>query len=141
MLNVTARAGEPSGKGPLHDAARAYDRATREAYGRGGRTSAASIDLRLAATTLALVARAGRDDGAALAALTVALAGLLDAAAELRAAQARGAQAAAARAAVEQLRGVGTSCWTGGATRTHRVATAADIQRRQGEPRRGERGR
>lgn len=48
------------------------------------------------------------DDGAALAALTVALAGLLDAVAEVRAAQARGAPAAAARAAAEQLRSAGT---------------------------------
>ncbi len=92
VLHVTARVGEPSGKGPLHDAAGAYDRASRQAYGRAGRGSVIGTDLRLAATTLALVARAGRDDGAALAALTVALAGLLDAVAELRAAQARSAQ-------------------------------------------------
>lgn len=96
MLNVSARAGEPTGKGPLHDAAQAYDRASREPYGRAGPTSLSATDLRLAATTLALVARAGRDDGAALVALTVALAGLLDAVAEFSTGQARGAQAAAA---------------------------------------------
>ncbi len=113
VLNVSARAGEPTGKGPLHDAAQAYDRASREPYGRAGPTSLSATDLRLAATTLALVARAGRDDGAALVALTVALAGLLDAVAEFSTGQARGAQAAAAGAEpgrpAEQLHGVGTS--------------------------------
>ncbi|MDP9419618.1 MAG: hypothetical protein M3P53_05645, partial [Actinomycetota bacterium] len=63
-------------------------------------------DLRLAATTLALVVRANRDDAAALMALVVALTGLVEAVAELRVSQARSAQAAAARAAAGQLRQV-----------------------------------
>ncbi len=106
LLHVAARAGEPNGKGPLHDAARVYDRASRNPYGRPARRSSGGADLRLAATTLALVARANRDDAAALMTLVVALAGLVDAVAELRATQARSAQAAAARIAAEQLRAV-----------------------------------
>ena len=106
VLRVAARAGEPGGKGPLHDAARTYDRASREPYGRAVRRTPAGADLRLAATTLALLARAGRDDGAALIALVVSLGGLLDAVAELRATQARGAQALAASGAAGQLRQV-----------------------------------
>jgi hypothetical protein len=109
LLHVAARAGEPNGKGPLHDAARAYDRASRTAYGRPARRSSGGAELRLAATTLALVARANRDDAAALVALVVALAGLVEAVAELRASQARSAQAAAARMAAEQLRAVAAS--------------------------------
>jgi len=109
LLNVAARAGEPAGKGPLHDAARAYDRASRELYARPSRRSPGGADLRLAAMTLALVARAGRDDGAALVALVVSLSALLDAVADLRATQARVTQAAAARGAADQLRQVGAS--------------------------------
>lgn len=109
LLNVAARAGEPAGKGPLHDAARDYDRASRELYARPSRRSPGGADLRLAAMTLALVARAGRDDGAALVALVVSLSALLDAVADLRATQARGTQAAASRGAAEQLRQVGAS--------------------------------
>lgn len=109
VLNVVARVGEPSGQGELHEAAHAYDRASREAYGRTGRATAVGVDLRLAATTLALMARAGRSDGAALVGLTVALAGLLDAVAQLRAVQGRSAQALAAQVAAEQLRSAVTS--------------------------------
>ncbi len=108
LLHVAARAGEPNGKGPLHDAARAYDRASRNPYGRPARRSGGGADLRLAATTLALVTRANRDDAAALMALVVALAGLVEAVAVLRASQQRDAQAHAARAAAQQLRAVGS---------------------------------
>jgi len=63
------------------------------------RTDGGGSELRMAATALAVLARAGRDEHAAVLALTVALAGLVDAIADLRAVQGRAEQAAGARAA------------------------------------------
>jgi len=104
LLHVAARVGEPTGRGALHDAARAYDRASRELYGRTPRSGPGAADLRLAAVSLGLLARVGRDEHGAVLALTVALAGLAEAVGELRAAQRRVEQAAAARAATRELR-------------------------------------
>jgi hypothetical protein len=103
LLHITARVAEPAGRGALHDAARAYDRASRELHGRPPR-GPGGAELRLAATSLALLSRAGRDEQAAVLALAIALAGLVDAVADLRAIQGRAEQAAAGRTAAEQVR-------------------------------------
>ncbi len=141
LLHVAARAGEPNGRGPLHDAARAYDRASRTPYGRPARRSGGGADLRLAATTLALVARANRDDAAALMALVVALAGLVEAVAELRASQQRAAQAQAARAAASQLREVAARRGGVGAPPTAAQGRVPTPARHPEAPPRPERGR
>lgn len=104
LLHVAARVAEPAGRGALHDAARTYDRASRELHGRTPRPGPAGGQLRLAAASLGLLARAGRDEHAAVLALAIALAGLVEAVADVRTVQARTEQAAAARAAAEQLR-------------------------------------
>jgi hypothetical protein len=109
VLHVAARVGEPTGRGALHDAARAYDRASRELHGRTPRSGPGAAQLRLAAVSLGLLARAARDEHAAVLALTAALAGLVDAVAELRTAQRRVEQAAAARAATVELRTAATA--------------------------------
>jgi hypothetical protein len=103
LLHVAARVAEPAGRGGLHDAARAYDRASRELHGRTPRSGPGGAELRLAAASLGLLARAGRDEDAAVVALAVALAGLVEAVTDLRAVQGRAEQAAAWTAA-QQLR-------------------------------------
>jgi hypothetical protein len=108
LLHIAARVAEPGGAGPLSQAARTYDRASRDLYGRTpppGRTEA-GFDLRLAALTLALVRRAAPSEGAAVAALVVALAGLVDAIGELRSTQHRLEQADSAKAAAIPLHAV-----------------------------------
>ena len=82
----------------MHDAVRAFERASREPYGRSAPWTRAGGELRMAAVRVALIAAAGRDDGAAFVALVFSRARLVDAVAELRATQERAAQAAAARA-------------------------------------------
>lgn len=123
---MTARVAEPAGRGALHDAARAYDRAGRELHGRPPRPGPGAAELRLAATSLALLARAGRDEHAAVLALTLALAGLVDAVADLRTIQARAEQAAGARSAAEELRAAGRSTRPGNVpTRVGRLAATS----------------
>ncbi|MGH8972776.1 MAG: hypothetical protein ACRD0C_06175, partial [Acidimicrobiia bacterium] len=105
LLHAAARVAEPSGQGPLSGAAAAYDRASRDLYGRtpaGGPSAAA--ELRLSALALTLLRRAAPSDTAAVATLIVAVAGLAEAVGELRAAQQRHHQAAAAYEAAEPLR-------------------------------------
>jgi hypothetical protein len=106
LLHVLARVAEPGGRGRLHDAARTYDRASRDLYGRTptpGRGP--GFDLRVAAMALALVRRATPSEGVAVAALIVAVAGLADAVGQLRAAQRRLEQADGAKAAAMSLGG------------------------------------
>lgn len=121
LLNVAARVAEPAGRGALHDAARAYDRASRELHGRTPRSGPGAGQLRLAAVSLGLLARAGRDEHAAVLALAVALAGLVEAVGDLRAAQFRAEQAAAAHAAATQLRAAAPSTVSTVATATVRA--------------------
>jgi hypothetical protein len=104
LLHVAARVAEPTGRGALHDAARIYDRASRELHGRRPQTGPGGVDLRLAAVSLGLLGRTGRDEQAAVLALTTALARLLEAVGDLRAAQNRHHQATAAYQAAEPLR-------------------------------------
>jgi hypothetical protein len=105
LLRAAARVAEPSGQGRLSAAAAAYDRASRDLYGRTPPPGqAAAGDLRLAALALTLVRRAAPSDGAAVASLIVALGGLLEAVGDLRAAQDRHHQATAAYRAAEPLR-------------------------------------
>lgn len=132
LLHVAARAAEPAGRGGLHDAARAYDRASRELHGRTPRLGPAGGQLRLAAASLALLSRAGRDEHAAVLALAVALAGLAEAVADLRAVQARAEQAAAARAAAETLRIAGRKVGPVLARREPRPTRSSDPPRRLG---------
>ncbi len=142
LLHVAARAVSPTARDRCMTPARAYDRASRNPYGRPAGCSSGGADLRVAATTLALVARANRDDAAALMALVVALAGLVEAVAELRASQQRAAQATAARAAASQLREAAATRRSGGA-----VTASASPRRLASAPRppegssRRERGR
>ncbi|MGH2670076.1 MAG: hypothetical protein ACRDH5_13350, partial [bacterium] len=108
VLHVAARVAEPGGKGTLTDAARLYDRASRELHGRRPAPGPGAGELRLAAMSLALLARAaGAREAAAALALMVALSALVGAVADLRATQGRMEQAAAARRAASQLQEAG----------------------------------
>jgi hypothetical protein len=105
-LAATARLAEGSRGGPITDAAQAYDRASRELYGRPpGRTSQGSA-LRHAARALSLAGRATPGEREQVLALIVALAGLAEAVAQQRAVQDRLAQATAARDTAVRLRHV-----------------------------------
>ena len=106
LLHVTARVAEPTGRGALHDAARSFDRASRELYGRTPQPGPGAADVRLAAAALGLLGRAGRNESAAVLALVVALAGLAEAVGELRTVQARAEQATGAHLAADQLRSI-----------------------------------
>ena len=86
LLASVARTAEGDRPGPLHAAAGAYDRASRSPYRRWGDVSA-GLDLRLVTAGVALLLRAGPSEAAQLGALVVALGGLIEAVAELRAAQ------------------------------------------------------
>ncbi len=103
VLNVAARTNEPGGRGPLSDAARAYDRASRDLYGRQAPRGRVASDLRMTALTLGLLVSAGRNEGAAMVGFVLALQGLIDALADLRATEARVAEAAAARQSASML--------------------------------------
>lgn len=111
LLHVAARVAEPAGHGPLTQAARAYDRASRDLYGRTPlpHRSGSGSDLRVAALALTLIRRAGPGETQAVGALIVALAALADAVGELRAAQQRPHQATAAQATAAPLRAAGPS--------------------------------
>jgi hypothetical protein len=96
---------EPSGKGSLSAAAAAYDRASRDLSGRTPPPGQAGAgDLRVAALALTLLRRAAPTEGPAVATLTMALGGLIEAVGDLRAAQNRHHQATAAYRAAEPLR-------------------------------------
>ena len=118
VLNVAARTHEPGGKGPLTDAARAYDRASRDLHGRQAPRGPVGNDLRMTAMTLGLLVSAGRNESAAMIGLVLALAGLVEAMAELRATEARVAEAAAARQAGTQLHEAATTMAAGTTTGT-----------------------
>lgn len=103
VLTSAARAIEGERGGPFTDAARAYDRASRTPYGRSPVADGGG-ELRLAATALTLLVRSRNGEGAAIAALAIALAGLIEAVADLRDAEGRAAQSVAARQASSHLR-------------------------------------
>jgi hypothetical protein len=94
------------GSRTIRQAASAYDRAARAAYGRIPRPTPVGGGLRSAARLLSAAAFASHDRTLAQIALIARLAALADAVAELRDAQHHAAQAAAARRAAERLRGV-----------------------------------
>lgn len=103
MLAVTARVAEGRRGGPLTEASDAYERASRELWGRQPRPSAPGSGLRTAARLLAMTGRAARDETTQLWQLLTALTALADAVAVLRDTQSRAAQAAAARDAAQRL--------------------------------------
>jgi hypothetical protein len=116
-LATTAYIAEGRRGGPLTDAATAYDRASRELWGRTPQRSPAGQGLRAAARLLAMTGRVSRDETTQLLLLVANLAALTEAVAALRDGQARVAQARAAREAAEHLRAIAP---TGGATGTER---------------------
>jgi hypothetical protein len=105
-LAATARLAEGSRGGPITDAARAYDRASRELYGRPPVRTSQGSALRHAARALSLAGRATPGEREQVLALIVALAALAEAVAKQRAVQDRLAQATAARDTAVQLRHV-----------------------------------
>jgi hypothetical protein len=105
-LTATARLAEGSRGGPITDAARAYDRASRELYGRPPVRTSQGSALRHAARALSLAGRANPGEREQVLALIVALAGLAEAVAQQRAMQDRLAQATAARDTAVRLRHV-----------------------------------
>jgi hypothetical protein len=100
-LRVLARV---TGSPVLRQAADAYDRAARSAYGRVPPVTGQGTQLRAAARLLALTGRTTAGSLAQLAVLAAQLALLADAVAELRRSQQHAAQAAAARASAQRLR-------------------------------------
>jgi hypothetical protein len=103
-LAATARLVEGRHGGPVTDAAAAFDRASREPYGRVPNPIPAGHGLRSAARALSLLGRAGHDETTQVLSLLTALAALSDAVAHLRDVQQRQVQAAAARDAAQRLR-------------------------------------
>jgi hypothetical protein len=91
------------GSDELRQAADAFDRAARAAYGRIPAPSPAGNQLRQAARLIAASAHRTRDPATIWLVLIVRLAALAEAIAELRAVQQRAAQAAAARTAARHL--------------------------------------
>ena len=91
----------------LRQAADSYARAARVPYGRTPRPSPAGASLRQAARLLSRVAFASQDNTAALAALILQLAALVETVIELRQVQHHDAQASAARHSARHLRIVG----------------------------------
>ena len=105
-LAATARLVEGRHGGPITDAAAAFDRASREPYGRVPNPIPAGHGLRSAARALSLLGRASHDETTQVLSLLTALAALSDAVAHLRDVQQRQHQAAAARDAAQRLRQV-----------------------------------
>jgi hypothetical protein len=105
-LAATARLIEGRHGGPITDAAAAFDRASREPYGRVPNPIPAGHGLRSAARALSLLGRASHDETTQVLSLLTSLAALSDAVANLRDVQQRQHQAAAARDAAQRLRQV-----------------------------------
>jgi hypothetical protein len=105
-LTATARLVEGRLGGPITDAAAAFDRASREPFGRMPNPIPAGHGLRSAARALSLLGRASHDETTQVISLLTALAALSDAVAHLRDVQQRQHQAAAARDAAQRLRQV-----------------------------------
>jgi hypothetical protein len=91
----------------LRRAADSYARAARMSYGRTPRPTPVGASLRQAARLLSRAALVGQDDTAALAALILQLAALVEAVIELRQVQRHAAQASAARCSAGHLRTLG----------------------------------
>jgi hypothetical protein len=106
VLATTARLVEGRHGGPITDAAAAFDRASREPYGRMPSPIPAGHGLRSAARALTILGRASHDETTQVLSLLTSLAALSDAVANLRDVQQRQHQAAAARDAAQRLRQV-----------------------------------
>lgn len=115
--------------GPITDAAAAFDRAGRDCYRRVPTRSDTGTALRSAGRMMALLAAGTKHPGAQVAAVTVALAALAAAVADLRQSQQRLHQAEAALASAEQLRRVAPPPQTAAAEATgpRRPRNAADL--------------
>ena len=109
LLTATARLVDGTTRGPVTAAADTFDRAAREAWGRVPPRSPDGQALRAAARALNRLGRVRPGDGPSAVALVVALVGLVDAVAQLRAAQARDTQALAAHHAAAALRVAATA--------------------------------
>jgi hypothetical protein len=113
----------------LRDAADAYDRAARTAYGQIPRRTADGDRLRVLARLLALAGDLSSDNTVLAGTLLANLVGLAVAVAELRQAQQHAAQAAAARKAAEHMhaamaRARSAVPWPGQAARPQRQGSA-----------------
>jgi len=147
FLASAARVVEGRRGGPLTAAARQYDRAARELWGRLPAPSQAGQGLRAASVLLASARFVGRGENTQLLALLAQLAALSDAVIRLRENKDRAAQAAAARSAAEQLRLTSarrTSLQPGPAaataTRTRRPGLSFDAGRPRPGPAQGPAG-
>jgi hypothetical protein len=103
-LTATAAGLEGDHGGPLTDAAEAFERAGRDCYRSVPERSDTGAALRATARTIALLTAGSRHPAGRTAMVTVALASLVAAVADLREAQQRLHQADAARAAAAHLR-------------------------------------
>jgi hypothetical protein len=103
VLTAASRLIEGDGGGPLTRAARDYDRAAREVYGRVSQPTLAGTMLRTAALQMVRTGRAGRSEAAQIALLVAQIGSLSLSVSQLREAQGRAAQAAAARRAAGQV--------------------------------------
>lgn len=125
LLEVAAAVAGPRGR-QLHVAARQYERAGRESWGRQPAPSQGGRAVRQAARRVHALNTVGRGDAAALAALTAALRGVVGNVAQLRAAQGRLAQAEAARNALSALAAIAARPTGGRVARpAHRQDVAA----------------
>jgi hypothetical protein len=114
ILTVTARMVEGDRRGPLHRAAEAIDRATREPYRRPLPRTPRAEALRSMSRLLRLVGRLSDNEALFdVLRMIVNLSLLADAVADLRDTQQRRHQARAARTAARLLRGPGTRAATG----------------------------
>jgi len=133
-LWATASVAERHGRGPLSTAAASYARAGREIHGRRPAPASGGAQLRTTAMAMVLLAGGG-GQRVELALLVSALAGLVEAVAELRAVQGRVAQAAAARCSADQLRaGVVTTAAPPPAPQAPHWAAQRPSQDREGPP-------
>ena len=112
--------------GPVTAAAEAFERAGRQCYRRVPTRTDTGTALRSAGRMMALLAP-GTRPGAQAAAVTVALAALVAAVADLRQSQQRLHQAEAARVSAEQLRRVAPTPQQATAARPRRPKNAADL--------------
>jgi hypothetical protein len=103
-LRSSALAVRGAARRELRQAADAFDRAAREAYGATARPTTRSDALRAASRLMAVLGPAGKHPAAAVTTLITNLAELVAAVADLRQVQGRAHQEAAARKAAGQLR-------------------------------------
>ncbi|NHC16115.1 hypothetical protein [Motilibacter deserti] len=105
FLTSAARVLEPQRPGPVTAAARRFERAAREAYGRVPAPSQAGHSLRAGARALASIRKTMAPESRQVLALMAQMYALISSVTRVREQQERAAQAAAARDAARELRG------------------------------------